>query len=1094
MTFRKLLIANRGEIAIRIARAAADLGIASVAVYAADDEASLHVRRADEAVALEGRGVAAYLDIASVVAAATRAGADAVHPGYGFLSENAEFARACSAASLTFIGPAPSALELFGDKVAARRFAERAGVPVLLGCDGPTSLAEARRFFDEEGPVMIKAVAGGGGRGMRAVRRAEDLDEAYARCRSEALAAFGLGDVYVERLVRAARHVEVQVIGDGRGGVSHLFERDCTLQRRHQKLVEVAPSPWLSSELRGQILDAAVALAKAADYASLGTIEFLVDAERPGAFYFLEANPRLQVEHTVTEEVLGIDLVRAQIEVAAGRTLAELGLTQDRIPAPRGHAIQLRINMETMNANGEAIPSGGTLMAFDLPSGPGVRVDTFGYTGYRTSAAYDSLLAKLIVHAPMANFSNALAKATRALAEFRVAGVATNIPFLRALVADPAVRADVVTTSFVETRADRLVDVAARVAAEAVALKFPASAAEPAAPEVPAGQVALVALMQGTVVALNVAEGDTVRPKQPLAVVEAMKMEHLVAADAGGVVRRVLVARGDTVSAGQPIAFLETTEMAETEAVEEAAVDPDTIRPDLAEVLARHALGLDKNRPQAVERRRKTGQRTARENVAELCDPGSFIEYGALAVAARRRRHSMEELSAISPADGLVAGIGTVNGAMFGPDASRTMVMAYDYTVLAGTQGQNSHKKQDRLLELAEQWRLPLVLFAEGGGCRPGDTDRVGISGLDVPTFARYARLSGIVPLVGVVSGRCFAGNAALLGCSDVIIATRNANIGMGGPAMIEGGGLGVYKPEEVGPTSIQAPNGVIDILVEDEQEAVATAKRYLSYFQGTLTKWSAPDQRALRRAIPENRLRVYDSRAVIEGLCDTASVLELRRDFGAGIVTALVRIEGRPFGLLANNPKHLGGAIDANAADKAARFIQLCDSHGLPIISLCDTPGFMVGPEAEKTALVRHVCRLFVTSASIHVPYFTVVLRKGYGLGAQAMAGGGFHESTFTIAWPTGEFGPMGFEGAVRLGFRKELEAIADPAQREAFFRDKIAALYAEGKAISVAAVLEIDAVIDPAETRRWILSGLNATGRAKERHGRKRGFVDTW
>ncbi len=414
--------------------------------------------------------------------------------------------------------------------------------------------------------------------------------------------------------------------------------------------------------------------------------------------------------------------------------------------------------------------------------------------------------------------------------------------------------------------------------------------------------------------------------------------------------------------------------------------------------------------------------------------------------------------------------------------------------MLAGTQGTINHKKIDRMLGLAEKWRIPLVLYAEGGGGRPGDTDGLGLTGLDVPSFASFARLSGLVPLVGVVSGYCFAGNAALLGCCDVIIATRNASIGMGGPVMIEGGGLGVHHPAEVGPVSVQAPNGVIDILAEDEEEATRIARQYLSYFQGPVVEWSAPDQRLLRRAIPENRLRVYDMRAVIALLADEGSMLEIRRDYGPGMITAFIRIEGRPFGLIANNPHHLGGALDATACDKAARFLQLCDAHDIPIVSLCDTPGFMVGPEAEKTAMVRRAAGLFVNAASISVPLFGVVLRKGYGLGAQAMLGGSFHAADFTIAWPTGEFGGMGLEGYVRLGFRKEMEAIEDPAEREAFFNRKVASLYANGKAVSIASVLEIDEVIDPADTRAWILAGLRSVAPPAHREGRKRPCVDCW
>ena len=600
--------------------------------------------------------------------------------------------------------------------------------------------------------------------------------------------------------------------------------------------------------------------------------------------------------------------------------------------------------------------------------------------------------------------------------------------------------------------------------------------------------------LQGTVVAIEVAEGDLVRPGQQIAIIESMKMEHLVDAPHGGKVTKVTASKGATLMHGEPILFLEPAEVDGDEAEEEAAVDLDHIRPDLAEVIARHAITLDENRPAAVARRRKTNQRTARENVAQLVDDGSFVEYGSLAIAAQRRRRKVDDLIKSTPADGLITGVATVNAEKFGAKDGRCMVISYDYTVLAGTQGHMNHKKIDRMLGLAEQWRLPLLFYAEGGGGRPGDTDRLGMTGLDGPSFVQFAKLSGLVPVIGVVSGYCFAGNAAMLGCCDVIIATRNASIGMGGPAMIEGGGLGVYHPAEVGPVSFQAPNGVIDILVEDEAEATRAAQKYLSYFQGSLASWNARDQRLLRRAIPENRLRVYDVRNVIDLLADEGSVLEIRRDFGVGIITAFIRIEGKPFGLIANNPKHLGGAIDAPAGDKAARFMQLCDAFDIPIVSLCDTPGFMVGPEAEKTAIVRHVARMFVTGASLTVPLFGVVLRKGYGLGAQSMIGGGFHASFFTVAWPTGEFGGMGLEGYVRLGFRKEMEAIADPLEREKYYKAKVAELYANGKATSIASVLEIDEVIDPAETRRWIMAGLQSVPKPEPRSHRKRPCIDAW
>ncbi|WP_199027766.1 carboxyl transferase domain-containing protein [Ralstonia sp. ASV6] len=1105
MTFRKLLIANRGEIAIRIARAAAAAGLPSVAIYSEDDGNALHALRADEAVPLPGTGPRAYLDGEAILAAARAVGATAIHPGYGFLSENAAFARRCAEEGVQFIGPAPRVLDLFGDKARARALAHEAGIPIVNGTRGATSLEDAQAFFAALPPshgMMIKAVAGGGGRGMRAVHDALAIPEAYARCVSEATAAFGSGDVYVEALVPTPRHIEIQIVADAHGNVAHLGERECSLQRRHQKLIEIAPSPALDDALRARIADAAVALAKAAGYSGIGTFEFLVEgAGTPHAtFHFMEANPRVQVEHTVTEMVTGVDLVVTQLALAQGASLAELGL--DQPITPRGHAVQVRINAETLDASGQPHPSTGTLTAFEPPNGPGVRVDTCGYAGYRPNPRFDSLLAKLIVLAPRGTYAQTLAQTYRALCEFRIEGLVTNKRLLQDLLSDAQVQANAVHTQFLDARLAELVTASdgahpALYASADVSADRPTDSGESLLDALPDDAELLTAPMDGALIQLNAQPGETVARGQVLAVIEAMKMEHVVLAPASGQVLQVCAQPGATVREGQPLVALILSDAEhQTESVD-AEIDLNHIRPDLQTVIDRHAFGLDANRPDAVARRRKTGQRTARENIAHLCDADSFIEYGALAIAAQRQRRALDDLIRSTPADGIITGIGTVNGAHFPDQEARCMVLAYDYTVLAGTQGTFNHKKTDRALELAQQWKLPVVLFAEGGGGRPGDTEKRGVSGLDCPTFIHFARLSGLVPTVGIVSGRCFAGNAALLGCADVIIATRDATIGMGGPAMIEGGGLGVYAPEEVGPVSMQAPNGVIDVLVEDETEAVDAARRYLSYFQGPLADWNADDARHLRHVIPENRMRSYDMRAVIEALADTDSVLELRQAFGVGIITALIRIEGRAFGCIANNPRHLGGAIDSAAADKASRFMQLCNAFDLPIVSLCDTPGFMVGPEAEKTATVRHVSRMFVTAGNLRVPFFTVVLRKGYGLGAMAMAAGGFHAPFFTASWPSGEFGGMGIEGAIRLGYRKELEAVEDPTEREALFRKMVDAAYEEGRALNIASYLEIDAVIDPADTRRWLLRGLQSAPPAPPRHTRDpatRRFIDTW
>ncbi|GLY55048.1 carboxyl transferase domain-containing protein [Lentzea sp. NBRC 102530] len=1000
-----LLVANRGEVAVRVLRAAADLGIRTVAVYAEDDVSSLHVQLADRAVALSGPSP--YLDVDQLLDAAS--GCVAVHPGWGFLSENAAFARACSARGLTFVGPSADVLELLGDKRRARELAASLGIPVLDAVPGSF-------------PVMVKAVAGGGGKGMRAVHSADELDAAVEACRAEALAAFGNGDVYLERLMPAARHIEVQLVG-----TAVIGDRDCSLQVRHQKVVEIAPAPLLEPELRKALHSAAVSLASAAGFTGVGTVEFLVSGD---SYAFLEVNPRLQVEHTVTEMVSGVDLVRTQLLLAWGGDV-------DYTPLDRGAAVQVRLNQT----------SGGVLSAFGLPAGPGVRVDTHGYVGYRVGTAYDGLLAKLVVHGE--DLDVALNRARRALGEFSVSGVSTNLEFLKSLLTQDIVGA---TTDFI--------------------------AAEPVS-----GQLAPLA---GTVVAVS---PDSV-------VLEAMKMQHVVRVSGD-----VLVSVGDTVAEGQVLAS-----GAGESAEDVAAVDPAHVRPDLAEVLARH----DFSRPESDARRHARGGRTARENIADLCS--SFVEYGGLAIAAQRQRRSLEDLIERTPADGMVAGIGVVNG-------SRVVAMSYDYAVLAGTQGLRNHQKKDRLFALAQQENLPVVLFAEGGGGRPGDTDHSMVSGLDCGSFHAFAQLSGQVPLVGVVAGRCFAGNAVLLGTCDVIIAVEGANIGMGGPAMIEGGGLGVFRPEDIGPLDVQVPNGVVDIAVGSEEEAVAVAKKYLSYFQaaagvpspsarpspappggpldsilpdGTDNSWRCADQRLLRHAVPENRLRAYDVRALIDTLADTESVLELRAGFGKAIVTALIKVEGRPIALIANDPAVNGGAIDADAADKCARFLQLADAFDLPVVSLTDTPGFMVGPDAERTATVRHLTRMVVAGANLTVPFGLVVLRKAYGLGAQAMAGGSLKVPRFAVSWPTGEFGPMGLEGAIKLGFKKELDAIADPEERKQRYEQMVAMAYEHGKALNVASVFEIDDVIDPADTRRWIATALApATSR---REGKKRPFIDTW
>lgn len=1128
----KLLVANRGEIAIRISNAARDIGIQTVAVHSADDAQSLHASQADECVALTGEGAAAYLSIENMIEAARSTNCDAVHPGYGFLSENPTFAQACEDSGIVFVGPAPSTLELFGNKNLARRFAQENGVPVIPGISEAIDLETAQAFFNDlpkGSSVLLKAVSGGGGRGMRQVHALEDLPRALERAAAEAKAAFGDDRLYIEELVSNVRHIELQVVGDGSGGIAVIGDRDCSLQRRHQKLIEIAPAPLLTDEIRTALWDSARTLAEASNYRSLGTFEFLANSD---SFYFIEANARLQVEHTITEESTGIDLVELQLKLAMGEEFEPRNLKPEKRAS-----IQCRVNSEVMNEDGATRPSGGTLIKFSPPAGPNIRVDTYGYAGYTTNPRFDSLLAKVISTGN--SFEAALSRSRRALSQFDIQGVETNLSFLEALLNDENIATFNVHTRFVDDRIPKLINVAnqSTESEEGSASKNLAgtqltsndplavldlgkSAKEPITRQeeevvlkdltpIPPGTTAVRAPMQGTVVQIEVEAGQQVVQNSIVVIMEAMKMEHEIRTESSGIVHSLNVSIGDAIYEDHALVFVSAQDVDSGDMTESEQLNLDEVRPDVAEVIQRHEVTLDVHRPDAVEKRRRTNQRTARENVDDLCDAETFVEHGQLALTPGTGL-SPDEVIRKFPTDGMVTGIGSVNGSLFGKEKSRTVVMAYDYTVLAGTQGAINHPKTDRMLELAEKWHIPVVLFAEGGGGRAGtggkrqggsSTTRVGqgrdeavYRPLDTPTFASMGRLSGLVPLIGITSRYCFAGNASLLGCCDVIIATENSNIGMGGPALIEGGNLGVFRPEEVGPLDVQRKNGVVDIVVKDEEEAVAVTKKYLSYFQGTVQDWECDDQRKLRHIVPENRLRIYNVRDVIHTMADTDSVLELRPDFGLGMVTAFMRVEGRPIGVLANNPTHLSGAIDSDGSDKAARFLQLCDGFDIPILVLCDTPGMMVGPEIEKTALVRHCSRLFVTGANLTVPHITMVLRKAYGLGAQAMAGGSFKDPFASVAWPTAEFGGMGLEGQVKLGFRNELAAIEDPEERKQRYDDLVEAAYQRGKALVAGTSFAVDDVIDPADSRRWLSSAFDTVPTPPPRIGKKRRNIDTW
>lgn len=1074
--FKKLLIANRGEIAIRIARTAAQMGISVVMVHTPDDERCLHVKHGDEVCKLTGAGVAGYMNIADLVTIAVKAGCDAVHPGYGLLSEHAEFARACGEAGLVFIGPDPATLAEMGDKLRARTLAQSLGVPVPQGRGPFATIEGAQAFLDQVGgPIMLKAVQGGGGRGMRRVETSGELAAAFQQARAEAASSSGVAEIYAEKYLTNQRHIEVQVLGDGQA-VTHLWDRDCTLQRRNQKVIELAPAPGLPNDMRRQMIAASLALGRASNLRGIATVEFLVDMQS-GDFWFIETNPRIQVEHPVTEAITGHDLVEIQLRLANGEMLESIDpLLMD--PAdPCGTAIELRVNAESRQPDGTFRPVSGTLDRFQMPGGNGVRVETHGYAGYATNPGFDPMVAKIIVRTRGDDLSGLLLRAERAVSEAECTGVDTNLLHLRSILTAPDVQTWNVNTQFLDGFSSE---------DEHHSRVFEVQKATPkrAARQttVPDGCTGLTAPIQAIVSDVLVSPGDRVLTGQELLIIEAMKMQHAIAAPQSGRIKEILTAKGETVLANAMLCVLQFDGDAHNAQQVEDEGDPDSPRGDLARLNDRLALTLDAARPKAVERRRTRGQATTRENVTRLCEGGEFHEFGQLVIAAQRKKLGVDALIRSSPADGIVTGLGTVNAGQFDDTRGQVAILAYDSTVMAGTQGVYGHRKTDRLLEKASELGLASIFLTEGGGGRPNDDDFAGTMhcALDVKTFTAYAGLRGWGPKIAVNSGFCFAGNAALFGAADIRIAARNSWIGLGGPAMIEAGGLGRFDPREIGPGPMQAEIGLIDILTEDDTQAVDAARQVLSYFQGATTDWDVADERMLRHLVPENRKRIYDPRKVLNALADTGSFLELGEKFGGGLITGFLRVEGRPVGGMINNPHHLGGALDAAASTKGARFMRLCDRFGLPILSLCDTPGFMVGPDSERAGGVAAACDFIGAGAELSVPLLFVALRKGYGIGAQAMAGGSFANPVFTISWPTGEFGAMGLEGGVRLGYRKELEAQPDSATREAMFDSLVARAYAEGGAINVASYNEIDAVIDPADTRSWILRGLNAQGAA--------------
>ena len=1036
-----LLVANRGEIAVRLVRAARELGLRTVAVFAADDGAAPHVTLADEAHEIPG-----YLDQEAVVAVAREAGATLVHPGYGFLSENAAFARLCADAGLTFVGPRPELLDLFGDKVRARATAREAGVPVLPGTLGPTTLDEAAAFLTEHGAVMLKALAGGGGRGMRAVTDADELADAYARCRSEAEQAFGSGELYVEKLVGAARHVEVQIVGDGTQ-VRHLGERDCSIQRRHQKLIEIAPAPFLDPVVRERLHDAAIRIGEHVRYESLGTVEFLVHGDD---VWFLELNPRLQVEHTVTEEVTGVDLVETQIRLAQGAA-------PDVEGAPRGFAIQARVNTEELDEDGTPRPRAGLLTAFDPPAGPHVRVDTYGYAGLRTSPRFDSLLAKVITRG--ATFADAARRADAALAEFRIEGLATTIPFLRAVLTHPDFTGGPSSTGFV---AEHL----AELRSTDRPARFPTAADEPGHEVAAGGAVvgpAVRAPMDGVVVEYAVESGSRVRRGERLLVLEAMKMEFAVRAETAGTVGRLLAEVGTVVEEGAPLLVLEPS-----------ASDDDVVAPDIPaveegwegeaeEVHRRRSLGREMGGPEKVARQHETGRLTVRERIDALVDKGSFSEIAPLTGFATYSAD--DELTSLLPVN-FVAGTARIEG-------RRAVVGADDFTIRGSSGDAAIWQKQVFTEEYAGAMRLPIVRLLDGasGGGSVLTAQRNGYHYLPVnPGWDAVVENLSLVPVVSACLGPTVGLGAARLAMSHLALMVEGiGQVFTAGPPVVKGSSGEDLTKEQLGGAEVHRSNGLIERFVRSEDEAFGVIRSFLSYLPQSVFEvppvvpGEDPADRAeegLLRAVPRNPREPYDVDALLEAVFDQGSVFRYA-EYGGATVTALARLDGHPVGVIATDPTR-GVTISAEGAQAITRLVDLCETFHLPLVSLTDQGGASIGSGAERKATIRFGVRAIAAVYQARVPQAEIIVRRVFGVGGAGIVNR--HRPNRTWAWPSATWGSLPAKGGVEAAFRAQLENAPDRAVEIARIERELEALASPFRTVERFGVQDL---IDPRESR---------------------------
>jgi acetyl/propionyl-CoA carboxylase alpha subunit/acetyl-CoA carboxylase carboxyltransferase component len=1106
---RRVLIANRGEIAIRIARAAAALGVESVAVYAQEDTLSLHTRIASQALPL-GKGkagdpVAAYLDIEALLALARESGCDSVHPGYGFLSENAAFARRCLEEKLAFIGPRPETLSLFGDKTRARDLARDLGIPIIPGSTGPLDTpADAAEAAQGVGyPVMLKAAAGGGGRGMRRVETPPDMPLAFARCRSEAKAAFGDGAVFIEKLIERPRHIEVQILADGQGHVVHLHERDCSVQLRHQKVIEIAPAPNLTAALRERLWKDAIALAEASHYVNAGTVEFLIEPDR-GRHYFIECNPRVQVEHTVTEEVTGVDLVEAQFRIAAGASLADLGL--DRPPAPRGFAIQARVVAQ----------GAGQITAYKEPGGPGVRVDSCAYLGYAPPRQFDPMFAKVIAGSNSTRtYASAIDRLSRALDEFHIGGLPTNLGQLRAILGSEEVWAGDARTTFLDEHPDlaiadnsdstrsnplTLLDQQAASLTRGVKASSPLEASAQSF-EVQADQQGVECPTAGAILEMAMEAGRAVKAGDVLLVVSAMKMETAVTAPCDGTIAQVqALGVGDEVTAGQIVAAIAPSE-------DRAATGPriygeNSWAPMLADVRALQAIAHARfdpdSRDPGVVRQRARGKLTCRERIDSLLDAGSFREVGSLAGFASYDDEG--RIADFTPASH-VGGWGKIDG-------RTAVVCADDFTSRGGHSDGAIAAKSGYIDRLSLDLRCPSVRLLDGssgggsvasmvpqqrasgesaaqesaGAIKAGRPRVAGGGGSFLPGHLgsdMFARQLTQVPVVNVLLGSVVGLGAAkaVLGHFSVMVRDIAQLFVAGPPVVSHAMGYDITK-EDLGDWRIHCRNGSVDNLAQSEEDAFAQTKRFLSYLPSSVHEAPprlAPDpkdphdraEEELFTIVPRKRTTTFDMRRAIRLMADRGSFFEIGPLWATDQIVGFVRFNGYPMGVIASDSRHVnGGALTAKGCDKLKRHLDLCDLFHIPVLNLVDNPGFAVGLEHEIAGTIRKGGEWMIAFAQVSVPIFTVIMRRSFGVAGNNYATPVGHVSA-RVVWPAADVGGIPPEGGIEAAYKRQLAEADDPVALRAEINARIES--ARGP-IGPLNRFQMEEMIDPRETRRWV------------------------